>query len=138
MRYLVLFPGDENAWEAATPQERAATYARHDEFGEQLRARGHSVVGGAELTHSREATVLRFENGAHTVTEGPYAETVEQLTGYYDVETEDFADLVEVCAIVAGPDHQRTGMRAIEIRRVGTEADQVDQPEAALPGAAQP
>ena len=56
-------------------------------FARALEARGHTVTGGSELAHSREATVLRTDaEGNHTVTEGPYAETVEQLTGFYIVK----------------------------------------------------
>ena len=49
-------------------------------------------------------------DGNHTVTDGPYAETVEQLTGFYIVETDDLDDLVEVCKILG------RGEGAIEIR----------------------
>jgi hypothetical protein len=52
-----------------------------------------------------------------------FAETVEQLTGYYDVETHDFDDLVRLVGLVAGPDHGRAGMGGVEVRRVVTEED---------------
>lgn len=108
--YVVLLPGDESAWEAATEAERAATYTRHGEFSRALEERGHTITGGAELTHSREAKVVRRTDAGITVTDGPYAETVEQLSGYYVVETDDLADLLEVCAILADGDG------AIEVR----------------------
>jgi len=99
--YAVLLPGDESAWENLSPDQRAATYARHDEFAKALEARGHKVTGGAELTHSRTARTLRRSGDEITVTDGPYAETVEQLSGFYLVETDDLGDLVEVTKILA-------------------------------------
>ena len=99
--YAVLLPGDESAWENLSPDQRAATYARHDEFAKALEARGHKVTGGAELTHSRTARTLRRSGDEITVTDGPYAETVEQLSGFYLVETDDLDDLVEVTKILA-------------------------------------
>jgi len=100
--YVVLLPGDESRWEAAGDEERAATYARHAEFARLLAERGHRVSGGSELTHSRTARVVRrTPDGAHAVTDGPYAETVEQLTGFYLVESDDLDDLLEVCAVLA-------------------------------------
>ena len=111
--YAVLLPGDEAVWEAATPQEREQTYARHAEFARLLVERGHRVTGGAELTHSRTAKVVRStRDGDLTVTDGPYAETVEQLTGFYLVESDDLDDLVEVCAILAEPGEAPVEVRA--------------------------
>ncbi|MGY2701692.1 MULTISPECIES: YciI family protein [unclassified Nocardioides] len=104
--YAVLLPGDEATWESASEEQRAAMYARHGEFARLLGERGHQVTGGAELTHSRNAKVVR----ASGVTDGPYAETVEQLTGFYLVETDDLDDLLEVVRVLAGTDG------AIEVR----------------------
>lgn len=102
--YAILLPGDEATWESATEEQRAAMYAKHGEFARALEERGHKVTGGAELTHSRGAKVVRRDGDAITVTDGPYAETVEQLTGFYVVETDDLDDLLEVCGILAGPE----------------------------------
>lgn len=109
--YVVLLPGDEAAWEHASQADKEAMYAIHRQFAQALEERGHKVTGGSELTHSREAKVLRTDaDGNHTVTDGPYAETVEQLTGFYVVESEDLDDLVDVCKILG------RGEGAIEIR----------------------
>ena len=101
-QYVVLLPGDESVWEAATDEERAATYARHAEFSRLLEERGHRITGGAELTHSRTAKVVRrTPEGGTVVSDGPYAETVEQLSGYYVVESDDLDDLLELCGLLA-------------------------------------
>jgi hypothetical protein len=109
--YVVLLPGDESEWERTPQEAREAVYAVHREFAQALEARGHKVTGGSELAPSREAKVLRTDSdGHHTVTDGPYAETVEQLTGFYIVASDDLDDLIDVCKILA------RGERAIEIR----------------------
>jgi hypothetical protein len=99
--YAILLPGDEAAWATATPEQREATYGRHREFAQALEARGHKVVGGAELVHSSAARTVRASGGGHAVTEGPYAESVEQLTGFYLVASDDLDDLTEVAKILA-------------------------------------
>jgi hypothetical protein len=109
--YVVLLPGDEDLWEAATPEHRAGVYDKHAEFSKALADRGHKVVGGAELAHSKAAKQVRKDAaGGVVVTDGPYAETVEQLTGFYLVESDDLDDLLEVCAVLAGAEG------AIEVR----------------------
>jgi hypothetical protein len=112
-QYIVLLPGDEAEWEAAPEEHRQATYAQHHEFAKLLEERGHRVTGGAELAHSRETKLLRTSaDGTQTVTDGPFAETVEQLTGFYLVETDDLDDLVQVVGMLAGPEG------GVEIRAV--------------------
>ena len=101
--YIVLLPGDESAWEAATSEQRAEMYAKHAEFARLLTERGHKITGGAELTHSRTAKRLRRDPaGGIIVTDGPYAETVEQLTGFYVIESDDLDDLLQVCGHLVG------------------------------------
>jgi hypothetical protein len=109
--YVVLLPGDESQWATASQADKEAMYAIHGQFAKALEERGHKVTGGSELANSREAKVLRTDaDGNHTVTDGPYAETVEQLTGFYIVQSDNFDDLVDVCKILA------RGESAIEIR----------------------
>ena len=100
--YVVLLPGNEDTWASASEEQRAATYAQHGEFARMLGERGHTITGGAELAHSREARVVRRDGDSVSVTDGPYAETVEQLTGFYIVESDDLDDLLEVCGVLAG------------------------------------
>lgn len=100
--YAILLPGDENAWAESTPEQRDAVYAKHTEFAKLLAERGHTVTGGAELTRSTQAKVVRGGLDDIIITDGPYAETVEQLTGFYLVKTDDLDDLLQVCGLLAG------------------------------------
>jgi hypothetical protein len=116
-RYAVLLPGDENAWEASSEEERQRVYGLHERFAALLEERGHQLTGGAELAPSRDArTLRRSADGATTVTDGPYAEAAEQLTGFYLVETDDPEGLLEVCEVLMD------GEDVIEVRPVVGEA----------------
>ncbi|MGL5851720.1 MAG: YciI family protein [Phycicoccus sp.] len=98
--YAVLLPGDEGTWEAMDAEQRAAVFAEHERFSAELERRGHRITGGAELTHSRTTTLLRPGSDGPVVSEGPFAETVEQLSGFYLVDSDDLPDLLEVCGIL--------------------------------------
>ena len=107
--YVVLLPGEDRPWQDADEQTRQRVYATHEEFSRLLVERGHTITGGAELEHSGKAKVVRGNRGAVTVTDGPYAETVEQLSGFYLVETDDLDDLLDLCGLITGGD-------AVEVR----------------------
>jgi hypothetical protein len=102
--YAVLLPGNEKAWADASPEERARVYGLHGRFMALLAERGHRVAGGAELADSAGAKVVRGTLDNVSVTDGPYAETVEQLTGFYLVESDDLEDLLNVCGVVSEGD----------------------------------
>ena len=109
-------PATRTEWEEATPEHRAGVYEKHAEFSKALADRGHQVVGGAELAHSRAAKqVRRVTDGGLLVTDGPYSETVEQLTGFYLVESDDLDDLLQVVGIIADVES------AVEVRAMLTE-----------------
>jgi hypothetical protein len=113
-RYVVMFPADnEPEWEAGTEAERQATFDTDYEFGQLLAARGGAVTGGAGLTHSSQArTLTRGPESKPLITEGPYAETVEQLSGFFLVTCEDYGDLVEAAQVLT------RAHRVVEIRPV--------------------
>lgn len=103
-RYIVLFPEGEDRFEQMTPEQKAAGYEAHGKFAALLAERGHKITGGAQLQHSRTATTIRKSGGEVEVTDGPYAEATEHLTGFYAVETDDPADLAECCRLLAEHD----------------------------------
>jgi hypothetical protein len=100
--YVVMFPADREAdWEAGTEAERQATFDVDLEFGRLLEARGGAVTGGNALRHSRQArTIRRGPNGTALVTDGPYAESTEQLSGYFEVTCPDYDALVDAAEIL--------------------------------------
>jgi hypothetical protein len=114
-RFLVLLPAPEAQWAELPESEHELGMANHQRFHEALAARGHRVVTGAPLEPSAQAISMRNTGrGSAIVTDGPFAETVEQIVGFYVLETEDEADLVEVVrAFAEGGDH-------VELRRIPT------------------
>ena len=92
---------DDNAWEQASEKTRNETYAADQAFIELLEKRGGRVVGGADLSHSRNTRLLTKDgDGAAMVTEGPYAETVEQVSGFFIVECDDLDTVVEAARLM--------------------------------------
>jgi hypothetical protein len=108
--YAVLLPGNESMISQASAEDRAEMYERHMKFAELLAARGHQVTGGNELQASTTARTVTGALDAIAVTEGPYAETTEQLTGFYTVKTDDLDDLLKICGLLA------QGGASVEVR----------------------
>jgi len=74
------------------PSAAAPFVGGHTEFSRVLAERGHTITGGAELRSTRTAMTVRGTAESVTVTDGPFAETAEQLGGFYVVETDDLDD----------------------------------------------
>ena len=108
MKVMALIYADEGRWDSLGDDERNAVYARYRAFGE---AAGDKVVGGAELAPTRAATTVRVRDGQTIVTDGPFAETKEQLGGFYLLDCESLDDAVELAAQIPGA---ATG--AVEVR----------------------
>jgi hypothetical protein len=100
--YVVMFPADNEAERAAgTEADRQARFDIDFEFGTLLEARGGAVTGGAGLTHSSEArTIRRGPKSSVLVTEGPFVESVEQLSGFFVVTCDEYDALVEAAQIL--------------------------------------
>ena len=94
--YLITIPGDEAVWDARTDEENRAVGEAHGAFVAALAARGHTVGASGELTPQSEARVVRRTHRGSLVTEGPYAETNEQIGGFYVIESDDLEDLLAV------------------------------------------
>lgn len=103
MRFAVLLYQDETVWESASPEERQAYLDGHADFGARARRRGCEVVAGEALRTVAAATTVRRRGDDVGVTDGPFAETVEQLGGLYLVDAPDVDTLVEVVAAL--PEH---------------------------------
>ncbi|HET7305291.1 MAG TPA: YciI family protein [Segeticoccus sp.] len=105
LRYLVLLAEDDpSAWDRATDAERQEVFRQHAEFDRAVRGRGRMVAGEA-LAGVESATTLRPADhaggdGAREVTEGPFAETVEQLGGFYLIDVDDLDVAVELCQLL--------------------------------------
>lgn len=112
MKYLVLMYGDEKIWDEGTPDEQQAWMAAHDRFDAAVRQRA-TMLGGEALAGSATSTMLapQVGGGRREVTEGPFAETVEQLGGYYVVEAADLDLMIDLCHEL--PDYYRLEIRPV-------------------------
>ena len=113
--YVVMFPADDEAqWIAGTDADHQATYDTDNEFARLLKARGGAVVGGAELAHSSKArTITRGPTPKAVVTDGPFAETVEQISGFFIVSCDDYDGLVEAAQVLTSA-HPVVEIRPVE------------------------
>jgi hypothetical protein len=112
MKYMLLIYNDEKGWAKLTEPERQATYGEYMQLAQEMRSNGQ-FVAGAPLHSTSAATSVRVNNGKRLVTDGPFAETREQLGGYFLV---DAKDLDEAIAIAARIPAARTG--TVEVRPV--------------------
>ncbi|HEY3437716.1 MAG TPA: YciI family protein [Actinotalea sp.] len=93
-KYLVLIYGDEQQWDARTPDEQETNHAGHRAFAA---AAGVRVVGGEQLEASSTATTLRRgPDGGVTVTDGPFLETKEVLGGFYLLQAADLDEAIDL------------------------------------------
>jgi len=97
MLYAMLIYQDETAAKAATEADMQESLALFEAFQDKMDAAGH-VQGGQRLRHSDTATSIRVRDGKTLVTDGPYAETKEQLGGFYLMECADLDQAIEVAA----------------------------------------
>ena len=95
VKYMLLICRDERSWDKLSPAERQKIYADTRELSEELTSRGQ-YLGGFPLHPSSSATSVRVREGKRVVTDGPFAETREQLGGYMIVDVKDLDEAIAV------------------------------------------
>lgn len=95
MQYLLMIYGDETAAHGATPEEGKALGEAYARFTQDIVRSGH-LKGGDQLKPSNTATTIRRGDGKSLMTDGPFAETREQLAGYYIIEAKDLDEAVAI------------------------------------------
>jgi hypothetical protein len=109
---MAIIYNDESSYANATPEQIGAIFAAHGEFGEAAGKAG-VLLGGEGLQPVATATTVQVRDGERLLTDGPYAETKEQLGGFYMLECKD---LDEALAWAARIPEAKTG--TIEVRPV--------------------
>ena len=112
MRYLLLICTDETSDAAMGPDESNAHMGAYMKFGEEMGARG-VLQGGERLRPTTDATTVQVRGGEVLSTDGPFAETKEQMGGYYVVDCKDLDEAIEVASKI--PDAARG---TIEVRPI--------------------
>ncbi len=112
MKYLCLVYSEEKVLDAMPKSEFEVFSDEHVAVDEELRKSGHSLVAEA-LQPVHTATTVRVRNGKLSTTDGPFAETKEQLGGFYLIEARDLNDAIQAAARIPAA---RLG--SIEVRPV--------------------
>lgn len=112
MQAMLLIYSDEAAWAAKPAEEKGAIYGAYMAYSAALREAG-AMIGGDPLMPSAGAHTVRVGGGAPTVLDGPYAETKEQLAGYYLIEVPDMTAALRWAARCPGATHG-----VVEVREV--------------------
>jgi hypothetical protein len=106
MKYICLGYIEEKKWETMSESERNAMLDECFAYDDMLRKNGH-FAGGEALQSPRNATTLRWQNGKVSITDGPYAETKEQLGGILVLEATDLSHAIQLMSkhpgVKAGP-----------------------------------
>ena len=112
MRYILLIYSKEADWTGLGDKEKGEMYHQYTAFTESIRKSGHYVAGdGLEPTST--ATTVRVRDGKPVSTDGPFAETREQLGGYYVIKARDLDEASAIAARIPG-----ATMGAIEVRPI--------------------
>jgi hypothetical protein len=98
MKYMLLIYGDEKTW---TQAERERCYVESTELTHELHTRGQ-YLAAAPLQPVSTATSVRVRDGKHQVVDGPFAETREQLGGYFLIEAADLDQAITIAARIPG------------------------------------
>jgi hypothetical protein len=120
MKFISLGYFDENKWEAMSESEQHAFLDECFAYDDVLRKNGH-IVGGEALQRARNAVTLRWKNGKVSITDGPYAETKEQLGGILMLEAKDLNHAIQLMSkhpgVKAGPFEIRPAQDLTEMIR---------------------
>lgn len=109
MRYLVLLIGygEMPPWDELTPEQQAADMQKFGDFGAACEARpGVEILSGEALGGPETSTVMATRGGTVSLTEGPFAEALEGLGGFYLVEAPDIDVLVDLLTLLPPYDIQ--------------------------------
>jgi len=112
MKYLLLLYQNERIWEGRSREEAGKIFQEYMDYTKGIH-RGGNYIAGEALQPTATATTVRQRNGKTLTTDGPFAETKEQLGGFYLVEAKD---LDEAIKLAGGIPAVRTG--SIEVRPI--------------------
>ena len=110
MRYVLLIYTNETQDSQASEQEQAATMAGYNAFGAEFKDK---ITGGDALLPTSSATTVRVREGKTLTTDGPFAETKEQLGGYYEINAENLDEAMQIASRIPG-----ATVGSIEVRPV--------------------
>jgi hypothetical protein len=114
MQYLLLIYEREADWNAMNEKEKGTIFQEYMAFTQGIMKSGHHRAGDA-LQPVSTATTVRVRNGKTVTTDGPFAETREQLGGYYLVEAKDLDEAISIAARIPSARHGSVEVRPIMV-----------------------
>ena len=112
MRYAMMICTDEKWYESLPPEQLSGFAAEYEAFGAEMGQRG-VLQGGERLRPTSDATTVRVQDGDVVTSDGPFAETKEQMGGFYICECKDLDEAIEVASKIPAARHG-----AIEVRPI--------------------
>jgi hypothetical protein len=112
MRYALLICTDEAADQALSPAEYETYMAGYAKFGEEMGRRG-VLTGGERLKPTTDATSVQVRDGQTITSDGPFAETKEQIGGFYLIDCKDLDEAIEIAAKIPGASNGTVEVRPI-------------------------
>jgi hypothetical protein len=101
MKYMCLIYEDETVWQKMPKADLDKLFAEYSAFKDDIKNSGH-LVGCNPLQPTHTATTIRVRNGKVSTTDGPFAETKEQLGGYFLIEARDLNDAIQLASRIPG------------------------------------
>jgi hypothetical protein len=112
MKYLLMICDEEKKWADMSEAQRAAIHVEYGKFGEGIKKSGNYLAGQA-LQPTSTATTIRVREGKTLTTHGPFAETREQLGGFYLIEAKNLDEATAIAARIPS-----AKMGSIEVRPI--------------------
>jgi hypothetical protein len=112
MRYLCLIYEDQTLYERMPKDEMDKVFGEYFTYTEDIKKSGHHL-GGEALQPTTTATTVRVRNGKISTTDGPFAETKEQLGGFYMIEAKDLNEAIQLAARIPGARYGSVEVRPI-------------------------
>ena len=97
MKYLLLIYDAESVWAAMSPADQGKMYEEYMQFTEDIKSKGNHLAGN-QLQPISTATTVRVRNGKRLTTDGPFAETKEQLGGFYMIEAKNLDEAIDIAS----------------------------------------
>jgi hypothetical protein len=97
MKYILLIYGNEADWADMAPGDQASEFQAYEDYGKWLTEKGW-MRGGDALQASATATQVRIRDGKMVTTDGPFAETKEQLGGFYMIECDNLDQAIDAAS----------------------------------------
>ena len=112
MNYVLMIYTSESNDAGATPEQQAAVMAEYNVFTKQLNEH-KAYLGGEALMPTSTATSVRVRDGKRAITDGPFAETKEQLGGFYIIEAPDLNGAIEAATMCPGAKYGSVELRPV-------------------------